>query len=106
MVIRFSDSTVKDGHIVATAAVTNANSFTTACEFNPTKPFNVSVEGTFSATVALQRSFDNGVTWLNVWTTTSPAEMLCLTQEEGILWQLGVPTGNFSSGTVNVRISQ
>ena len=35
---------------------------------------NVTVYGTFTATVTLQRSFDKGVTWLDVDTYTTSAE--------------------------------
>lgn len=92
--------------LAVTASITNANSFTEQAEFDYRRPFNVSVSGTFSATVALQRSFDGGSTWLDVWTTTTAAELLVDTVEEDVQWRLGVRTGDYTSGTVEARVSQ
>ena len=75
-------------------------------EVDPRRPFNVSVSGTFSATVTLQRSFDAGLTWLDVWTTTEAAEELVDSVGSAVLWRLGVKTGGFTSGTAAVRIYQ
>jgi hypothetical protein len=93
-------------HLIAEASITGANSFTEATVFDPRRPFNASVSGTFSATVALQRSFDAGVTWLSVWTTTTAAEIMVDTIEEDIQWRLGVRTGDYTSGTIVARVSQ
>lgn len=95
-----------DSNLAVTASITNANSFTEQTEFDYRRPFNVSVSGTFSATVALQRSFDDGTTWLTVWTTTTAAELVVDTVEPGTLWRLGVRTGDYTSGTVAARVSQ
>lgn len=92
--------------LAVTASITNANSFTEQAELDYRRPFNVSVSGTFSATVALQRSFDGGSTWLTVWTTTTAAELVVDTVEPGTLWRLGVRTGDYTSGTVAARVSQ
>ena len=99
-------SDLEGNHLISSASITNANSFTEATIFDQRRPFNVSVSGTFSATVALQRSFDDGVTWLTVWTTTTAAEILVDTIEEDIQWRLGVRTGDYTSGTVVARMSQ
>ena len=95
-----------DHHLAVTASITNANSFTEQAEFDYRRPFNVSVSGTFSATVALQRSFDDGSTWLDVWTTTTAAELVVDTVEPGTLWRIGVRLGDYTSGTVVARVSQ
>lgn len=66
--------------------------------------FNLSIWGTFSASVVVQRSFD-GTTWLDVATFTSPTEEAGF-EPTGADYRAGVKTGAYSSGTVNVRISQ
>ena len=57
-------------------------------------------------TVTLQRSFDNGSTWLDVYSTTGNVETVVDNVESGVLWRLGIKTGNFTSGTAVCRLSQ
>ena len=73
--------------------------------------FNVSEWGTFVATVQLERSFDNGVTWLPVTANgsqlelfTGPASENWSESEAGVLYRLNCTS--YTSGTVNYRISQ
>lgn len=75
------------------------------------RPFNISLWGTFAATVRLERSFDAGVTWLPL---TAQGIALCVwtgpvseSWEEGeanVLYRLSCTA--FSSGPVNYRVSQ
>lgn len=73
--------------------------------------FNVAVWGTFNATVALQRSFDGGVTWINAGADALGTPVLIPTAcsfwtvepEVGVLYQLNCTS--FTSGTVNYRMS-
>jgi hypothetical protein len=60
--------------------------------------FNLSISGTFVATVTVQRSED-GTTWRNVTTYTAPVETVGY---DPILnyYRVGVATGGFTSGTV------
>lgn len=59
--------------------------------------FNLSISGTFSATVTVQRSED-GTTWRNVDTWTAPSEEVGY---DPILnyYRVGVATGGYTSGT-------
>lgn len=75
--------------------------------------YNVSLWGTFSATVKLQRSFDGGTTWLdvskdadgNAASYTSAVSLIANEPEDGgALIRLNCSA--FTSGTVNYRISQ
>lgn len=68
--------------------------------------FNLSISGTFVATVTLQRSFDQGSTWLDVATYSVAAEDRGEEIEEGVLYRLNVKTGAYTSGTVVGRLSQ
>lgn len=85
-----------------TAAITAQNTFTD--KFQVVGHFNLSISGTFSATVTVQRSFDNGSTWLDVDTFTAPYEGVGHDAED-LFYRVGVKTGEFTSGTANVRLS-
>ncbi len=93
---------------ISTATITSANQFSQAVQFDSNSYFLVSVEGTFTAAVTLQKSYDNGVTWNDQpdsnWTT--PIEMVCLAVDNSVLWRIGVKSGNYTSGSINTRISQ
>lgn len=78
---------------------------------SPSAGFNVSLWGTFVGSVQLERSFDNGTTWLPltaagtplyVW--TAPASEVCEEPEAGVLYRLNCTA--YTSGTVNYRLSQ
>lgn len=68
--------------------------------------FNISLSGTWSGTVHLQRSFDNGSTWMDVGEYTENAELSGDEVEDSVLYRIGVKSGNYVSGTVVGRISQ
>ncbi len=68
--------------------------------------FNISLSGTWTATVHLQRSFDQGATWQDVQALSSNAELVGDEPERGVLYRFGVKTGNYTSGTVAGRLSQ
>src|SRR4051812_43151689 len=72
--------------------------------------FNISLQGTFTATVALQRSFD-GTTWETLtyidgsaisW--TAPMSSLFSEPEQGSLYRFNCTS--YTSGTVNWRVGQ
>ena len=67
--------------------------------------FNTSVWGTFVATVTVQRSFDNGNTWLDVEVFTEPGEWVGV-ETERCIYRAGVKTGNYTSGTINIRLGK
>jgi hypothetical protein len=65
--------------------------------------FNVSISGTFVATVTVQRS-DDASTWRNVNTFTAPFEGV---GNDPILnyYRIGVATGGYTSGTAVASIN-
>lgn len=72
--------------------------------------FNVSLWGTFNATVQLERTFD-GVNWLPItaagtqlYKWTAPASENAQEDEIGVQYRLNCTV--WTSGTVNYRISQ
>lgn len=85
-------------------SITAQNTFSTAVPM--AGPFNLSLSGTWVATVHLQRSFDNGLTWLDVQSYTANIQDVGSEPESGVVYRVGVKTGNYSSGTVVARISQ
>ena len=74
--------------------------------------FNLSLWGTFSGTVQVERSFDRGASWLacsrdGAGTPASYSAPVSLVMEEpeaGVLYRLNCTA--LSSGTVNYRLSQ
>lgn len=74
------------------------NTFTAPVLVQGGDTFDISISGTFVATVVVQRSKD-GATWLDVESFTAPAEK---TGVSGSAWyyRLGVKTGGYTSGTV------
>lgn len=74
------------------------------------RTFNIAITGTWSATVKRQRSFtsDTGP-WEDVessYTTTNKSEAYTDALDNSIVWyRLGVDTGGYTSGTVNIQLS-
>lgn len=93
---------------LTSASLTAQNTFsctTTACPALQGN-FNFSLSGTWVATVHLQRSFDNGTTWLDVASYTANIEDRGVEPEAGVRYRFGVKTGNYTSGTVVGRVSR
>ena len=72
--------------------------------------FNISVWGTFVATVELERSFDGGTTWIRVTfsdggalTYKAPASAVWSEAEYGVLFRLRCTA--YTSGSINWRLS-
>jgi hypothetical protein len=64
--------------------------------------FNLSVSGTFSGTLTVQRSRDQ-VNWLDVDTFTEPSEDVGFDPEFN-WYRVGCKTGDLASGSIVVRI--
>ena len=86
---------------ITTASINAQNTF---CDpIRLTGLFDLSISGTFTATVTVQRSYDNS-TWRDVDTFTAPVEMTG-TQGEMAWYRAGVKSGQFTSGPVVVTIA-
>ena len=68
--------------------------------------FSLSISGTWAGTVTIQRSFDEGSTWLDVQTYTANIEDTGSEPRGNTVYRVGIKTGNYTSGTANVRIGQ
>jgi len=99
-----SGKTIVEAHVTFPSYVR----WTDPVELDYRRPFNVSVSGTFdSSIVTLQRSFDDGVVWHDVWTTTEADELIVDTVEPGTLWRCGLRVGDTNMATdLKIRISQ
>lgn len=65
----------------------------------------MSISGTtWSATVTLQRSFDEGSNWHEVNTYTSNTQKTIDDPLSGVVYRIGVASGNYTSGTVTVGL--
>lgn len=86
------------------------NVFTDELFLYPGERLSISIAGTFTATVTLQRQLD-GANWRDVpdsdgnfgW--TAPTEQSYVADESQIV-RLGVKTGDYTSGTINARIGK
>lgn len=78
------------------------NNGTTDEVFVTRRRYNMSVWGTFNATVELQRSFDDGATWLIAKTVTDGFEGVGVESESKVLYRFEV--SNYSSGVINYRL--
>lgn len=65
---------------------------------------DVSISGTFVATVVLQRSFDDGTTWVNVSSHTVPTEFLHENNTSGVKYRFNCTA--YTSGTIVCRMGQ
>jgi hypothetical protein len=87
---------------IATASIVAQNTFSDAARLEGY--FNLSISGTWVATVTVQRSIDNS-TWVDVNTFTTNFEGVGF-EPEFMWYRVGVKTGAFTSGTVVVRLGR
>lgn len=87
---------------LVSASIAAQNTFTDAVRLG--KDFNISIQGTFSATVTVQRSYDN-TNWYDVESFSAATEKIGF-EPEYIWYRIGVKTGAYTSGTAVVRIGQ
>ena len=92
-----------------TASLTAENTFTdwySSRYDNADGYLNLSVSGTWVGTITVQRSFDGGVTPLDVEQYTSNIEKYVQDFETGVVYRIGFKTGEFTSGTAVCRVSR
>jgi hypothetical protein len=87
---------------IASASITAEDTFTDPVTLEGY--FNVSISGTFTATVFVQRSIDNS-TWVDVEDYTTPYEGVGF-EPEIMYYRIGVKTGGFTSGTIEARLGR
>jgi len=65
-------------------------------------PYNLSISGTFVATIRLERSFDDGATWVLVKEFTTEAEKIGDEPEPGLFYRFNCTS--FTSGSAKCRL--
>ena len=93
---------MSDNFIVASIAAANTFSASIALSGK----FNFNISGTWVGTVVVQRSFNTGLSWLDVAEFTANGAYVGDEPEEGVLYRFGVKTGALTSGDVIGRLSQ
>lgn len=84
-------------------------------EIQMTNNFDLSISGTFDATVTVQRTFDivdddgdpispASRVWHDLETYTVPYEDIGFVAGEGCMYRAGVKTGDYTSGTAIVKL--
>lgn len=69
------------------------------------RDFNVRLQGTWVATVTVQRKLKGDADWEDVETFTENGAYVGDEPEMGAAYRVGVKTGDFISGTIVTRIS-
>jgi len=66
-----------------------------------------SLSGTWTATVHLQRSFDDGSSWLDtdLFEANIETSISDLTTETDVLYRLTIKSGNYTSGSVDIILA-
>lgn len=83
-----------------TSSLSAENTFTSSIDL--VGYFNLSISGTFSATVTVQRSFDN-TNWFDVDTFTAPIETYGFDPSQ-CYYRAGIKTGDYTSGTAVISL--
>ena len=102
-------SITSEGQTVS-ANIAAQNTFTNTIRVTGTstaRSFTVSLTGTWTATVTLQRSFDDGASWIDVTTytvntTTTYSDGL---DNQIVLYRIGVKTGDYGANTVAASLA-
>ena len=89
---------------VVSASITAQNTFSDTMYVHG--GFNFSLSGTWTATVHVQRSYDDGATWVDVDSFTGNVELVGEEPERDVMYRFGVKTGNYTNGTVVGRLSR
>jgi hypothetical protein len=88
------------------ATISAQDTFTSSLYLDTGESLIMSLTGTWSATATLQRSFDNGVTWLDYYEVTGNTSLEITENDDNVYYRLGVKTGNYTSGTLYASISK
>lgn len=65
---------------------------------------SLSISGTWSGTVTLQRSFDGGENWFDVDTFTANTEETIHDPVKEVFYRVGIKTGDYTSKTAEVGL--
>lgn len=89
-----------------TKTISAENTFSDEIAIRGGSKFTVLIFGTWDATVSLMKKYTGDDTWYVRKTYTANTHSILEEPEDGVLYKIGVATGDFTSGDVEVRISQ
>lgn len=71
------------------------------------RTFVINITGTWTATITLQRSFDEGASWsdVNNYTSNITTTINDSLDNQIVRYRIGIKTGNYTSGTANLSLS-
>lgn len=90
---------------LVTKSVAAENIFSDEVVLEPGE-FNLQLSGTWVATVTVLRKFNDDATWYPVETFTENGAYVGSEPGRKVTYKVGVETGDYTSGTVVIRISQ
>lgn len=97
-----------EGAFFVSKTITAANSYTKAIVPMPKSVssgyMNISVAITGTMKVTLFRSFDRGVSWRTVDDYETSTETFLTDYERGVMYRLGIKTGDFTEGSAICRL--
>jgi len=83
---------------------TFSNSVKSAGQRSGEQDIAVSISGTFVATVTVQRSLDDGITFHDLPSSYTVASESNIIPARNVLYRAGVKTGDYTSGTVVIEL--
>ena len=86
------------------ATLTAQNTFTEWAQIKGEA--DLSISGVSDSTVTVQRTFDGGTTIKDIESFTADTEKLITGSVSGVLYRVGIKTGDYGTDTVLVEISQ
>ena len=91
---------------LTTKTITAENTFSDWVEVEGYFNFSLDGGGIWRAVVTVQRSFDGGVTPLDVTTFLSDTEEVAFEPSKRVVYRFGVKTGDFYYGTIVGRLGR
>lgn len=94
------------GTDVTTANISTSASFSSEIEVDSGDTFIFSVDGTWTGTITLQRSYDGGTSWSDYYETTSNTSVEVAELQDGVKYRAGCKGGVSITGTAELRLSK
>lgn len=85
-------------------SISGDDTFTDPLQIIGSGNFSVSLSGVWDASVTVQRSFDDGATWVDVEVFTANTEKVGFESVSSLFYRIGIKAGGYTSGTLIARI--
>ena len=100
------------GHIMLSGPDTREGNINAGDEFVGTiitdnlDELTYTIEGTWVGTITLQRSYDQGTTWVDVLSYTENVAYQLTNEKDDVYWRIGFKTGDRTSGNADCTIAK